>query len=51
LVNAVGQVVREQALPAGLATHEVPLAGVTPGVYSLRLTTPLGVIVRKLVVE
>jgi arabinan endo-1,5-alpha-L-arabinosidase len=51
LVNAVGQLVRQQALPAGLATHAVPLAGATPGVYSLRLTTPLGVIVRKLVVE
>jgi hypothetical protein len=51
LANAVGQVVRQQALPAGLAAHQMPLAGVASGAYTLRLTTPLGTIVRQLLVE
>jgi arabinan endo-1,5-alpha-L-arabinosidase len=51
LVDAVGQVVRQQVLPASLGTHQLPLTGVATGVYSLRLTTELGTVVRKLVVE
>jgi len=44
-------VVRQQGLPAGLATHTLPLAGLATGVYSLRLTTEVGVVVKKLVIE
>ena len=51
LVDALGRVVRAQELPAGSAAHALPLAGVAPGVYALRLTTELGPVVQKLVVE
>jgi hypothetical protein len=51
LLDALGRVVRQQQLPAGLATHALPLAGVGPGVYSLRLTTEQGTLTKKLVVE
>jgi hypothetical protein len=51
LLDALGRVVRTQELPAGLATHTLPLGGVAPGVYSLRLATELGPVVQKLVVE
>jgi hypothetical protein len=51
LVDGLGRVVRQQVLPAGLAAHTLPLADVAPGVYSLRLTTELGVMVKKLLVE
>jgi arabinan endo-1,5-alpha-L-arabinosidase len=51
LVDAVGHVVRQQALPAGLATYQLSLTGVAAGVYSLRLVTELGTVVRKLLVE
>ena len=51
LLDALGRVVRTQQLPAGGATHSVALAGTAPGVYSLRLTTELGTVVKKLVIE
>jgi hypothetical protein len=51
LVDALGRVVRQQVLPASLAPQQLPLVDVAPGVYSLRLTTELGPVVRKLVVE
>ncbi|RZK44648.1 MAG: T9SS type A sorting domain-containing protein, partial [Hymenobacter sp.] len=51
LVDALGRVVHQQVLPAGLATHALPLADVAPGLYSLRLSTELGPVVQKLVVE
>ena len=51
LLDALGRVVRQQVLPAGLSTHTLPLTNVAPGVYSLRLTTGLGTVVQKLVVE
>jgi hypothetical protein len=51
LLDGLGRVVRQQALPAGGATHLLPLAGVAPGVYSLRLTTEQGAITKELVVE
>ncbi|UOQ96461.1 Ig-like domain-containing protein [Hymenobacter sp. 5317J-9] len=51
LLDAVGRVVLTQALPAGLATHTLPLTGLASGVYSLRLQTEAGVVVKKLVVE
>jgi hypothetical protein len=51
LLDAVGRVVVQQVLPAGLATHTLPLTGLATGVYSLRLQTEAGVVVKKLVVE
>jgi len=51
LLDALGRVVRQQVLPASVAAQLLPLANVAPGVYSLRLMTELGPVVRKLVVE
>ncbi|MBF9222993.1 Ig-like domain-containing protein [Hymenobacter ruricola] len=51
LLDALGRVVTQQVLPAGLATHTLPLTGLATGVYSLRLQTEAGVVVKKLVVE
>jgi hypothetical protein len=51
LLDALGRVVRTQVLPAGLATHALPLADLASGVYSLRLTTDKGMVVKKLVIE
>ena len=51
LVDALGRVVRQQVLPAGVAAHALPLIGVAPGVYVLRLSTELGPVTQKLVVE
>ncbi|WP_035561916.1 beta strand repeat-containing protein [Hymenobacter sp. IS2118] len=51
LVDALGRVVVQQVLPAGRATHTLPLANVATGVYSLRLQTEAGMVVKKLVVE
>jgi hypothetical protein len=51
LVDALGRVVRQQVLPAGLTPQQLPLRGVDPGIYLLRLTTELGPVVRRLVVE
>jgi hypothetical protein len=51
LIDAVGRTVRQQVLPAGLAAHQLLLQNVVTGVYSLHLTTELGTVVRKLVVE
>jgi hypothetical protein len=51
LVDALGRVVLTQVLPAGLATRTLPLATVAAGVYSLRLQTEAGMVVKKLIVE
>jgi hypothetical protein len=51
LLDALGRVVRQQVLPAGVSTHTLPLNGLGTGVYALRLTTDLGQVVQKLVVE
>ncbi|MCC3159807.1 FG-GAP-like repeat-containing protein [Hymenobacter sp. 15J16-1T3B] len=51
LRNALGQQVRTAELPAGPATRSLPLTGLSAGVYTLSLTTPQGVVVRRLVVE
>jgi hypothetical protein len=51
LLDALGRVVGGQQLPAGLATHSVPLATLMPGVYSLCLTTEQGTITKKLIVD
>ncbi|MBD2722084.1 T9SS type A sorting domain-containing protein [Hymenobacter sp. BT189] len=51
LVDALGRTVLTQALPAGLARHTLPLTNLATGVYSLRLLTEAGVVVKRLVVE
>ncbi|MBF9221346.1 FG-GAP-like repeat-containing protein [Hymenobacter ruricola] len=51
LLDAVGRVVRAQELPGSSAPRTFSLAEVAAGVYSLRVTTPVGVVVKKLVVE
>ncbi|MBF9140881.1 T9SS type A sorting domain-containing protein [Hymenobacter properus] len=51
LLDAVGRVVVQRVLPAGGTTHTLPLTGLATGVYSLRLQTQAGVVVKKLVVE
>jgi hypothetical protein len=51
LVDALGRVVRQQVLPVGLAIHALALPNVAPGIYSLRLTTEAGMVVKKLLVE
>ena len=51
LVDALGRTVYQQVLPARQAAHQLLLREVTAGVYSLHLTTELGLIVKKLVVE
>ena len=51
LVDALGRVVRTQVLPASLAAHTLQLHSLATGMYSLRLTTDAGVVVKKLVVE
>jgi hypothetical protein len=43
--------VRQQVLPANLVTHTLLLTDLTTGVYSLRLTTGLGTLVKKLVIQ
>lgn len=51
LADALGRPVRAQALPAGQATHMLPLTGLATGIYSLRLQTEAGLIVQKLAIE
>jgi hypothetical protein len=51
LVDALGRVVRQQVLAPGLSGHTLALPNVAPGVYSLRLTTELGMVVKKLVIK
>jgi extracellular elastinolytic metalloproteinase len=51
LLDALGRVVRQQVLPAGSTTHTLSLSDLTAGVYALRLTTDLGQVVKKLVIE
>jgi hypothetical protein len=51
LLDALGRVVRTQALPAGSTTHTLLLNELATGVYALRLTTDLGQVVKKLVIE
>ncbi|WP_201987492.1 beta strand repeat-containing protein [Hymenobacter rubidus] len=51
LVDAVGRVVLTQMLAAGAGPHTLSLAGLAAGVYSLRLQTEAGVIVKKMVIE
>ncbi len=51
LVDALGRTVRQQVLPASLTTHQLLLQEAATGVYSLHLTTELGTVVKRLVVE
>jgi hypothetical protein len=52
LVDALGRTVREQVLPAAGATaHRLSLVNVATGVYSLRLATEQGTVMKKLIVE
>ncbi|TGE18955.1 DUF4394 domain-containing protein [Hymenobacter elongatus] len=53
LVNTLGQVVLRQTLAAGRTAvdQQLPLTGVSKGVYTLRLTTAQGVVNKRLVVE
>ncbi len=51
LLDALGRVVRQQTLPAGSTTNTLPLNDLASGVYALRLTTNLGQVVKKLVIE
>ncbi|MGI4733617.1 MAG: M36 family metallopeptidase [Janthinobacterium lividum] len=51
LLDALGRVVQQQVLPAGTTTHTLPLSNLAAGVYALRLTTDLGQVVKKLVIE
>ncbi|MDO7875281.1 ice-binding family protein [Hymenobacter sp. ASUV-10] len=51
LLDALGRPVRSFVLPAGAAAHALPLAGVTAGLYSLRVTTDLGTVTKKLLVN
>ncbi|MDO7876892.1 T9SS type A sorting domain-containing protein [Hymenobacter sp. ASUV-10] len=53
LYNSLGQLVRQQALPAAASTThaELRLLGLPTGVYTLRLATSQGTILKRLVVE
>jgi hypothetical protein len=52
LTDALGRQVRALTLPAqGPAAHQLDLQQLAPGVYALRLTTGVGVLVKKLVVK
>ncbi|RZK62620.1 MAG: T9SS type A sorting domain-containing protein, partial [Hymenobacter sp.] len=46
LLDALGRVVRQQVLPTSLSSHAFALPGVGPGLYSLRLTTEAGTVVK-----
>jgi methionine-rich copper-binding protein CopC len=51
LVDALGRVVRQQALPVGVASHTLLLNGLSTGMYALRITTEAGLLVKKLVIK
>jgi hypothetical protein len=51
LVDALGRTVLQQQLPASTAVHTLSLGHAATGVYSLRLQTEAGVVVKKLVVQ
>ncbi len=51
LIDAVGRAVRTQVLPAGQASHALQLTGLATGVYALRLSTEVGTVVKKLIIE
>jgi hypothetical protein len=51
VTNALGQVVRSSTLPAAMGAHTLPLTGLAPGVYTVRITTEYGTIAKRLLVE
>ncbi len=51
LVDALGRVASQYALPAGLESHSLSLAGVVPGLYALRVQADGGTLVYKLLVN
>jgi hypothetical protein len=51
VLNALGQQVRTCSLPAGTLQRTLPLSGLVAGVYTLRLTTSVGIITKRLVCE
>ncbi len=51
LVNALGQVVRSQTLPADSPEHSLNTRGLAAGVYTLRVRVEAGVLTRKVVLE
>jgi len=51
LLNPLGQTVRTLELPATAGPRALPLAGLAPGLYSVRLSTPQGTVTKRLVVE
>jgi hypothetical protein len=51
LLDGLGRPVRSFVLPAGVATHSLPLGTVAAGVYSLRLSTTQGVVTKKLLIN
>jgi len=52
LVDALGRVASATVLPAqGAHAHQLSLAGLAPGVYTLRLATSAGTLVKRLTVE
>jgi hypothetical protein len=53
VINALGQQVLSRVLPAtrSAAQFALPLTGLAKGVYTLRLTTPEGLVTKRLVVE
>jgi len=51
LVNALGQPVRTWPLPAAAGHQALPLTGLAPGVYTVRLSTAAGIMAKRLLVE
>ena len=52
LINTLGQVVLTKTLAAGVApTVELSLAGIAPGIYTVRATTEAGLVAKRLVVQ
>lgn len=50
VVNSLGQVVLRRTLPA-TATHALPLTALAMGIYTLRLQTEQGLVVKRLTIE
>lgn len=51
VVNNLGQLVLSRSTPTSSRIHTIPVAGWIPGVYSIRITTPQGIVSRKLTVK
>ncbi len=51
IVNVLGQQVLSRELPAGTTAQRLLLDGISPGVYSVRLTTAAGLVAQRLVIK